>query len=230
MLKTMLPNDIPNAYLASIVLGLFYGLTFCSSACLPYITSYIAGIGAGFRKGVFVTAIYNSGRVAAYALIGGLTCLFKSFISEAFLLPYQRYASLVFGFATLLVGVSILVKRREARCHCRAEVNSRLNLGKQGERFDVRAFIMGLTRGLIVCPPLIALLLYSLTSPAPIDSFLFALLFGLGTALSPLFFVGGVAGWLLQKANLFSKWISVAGAGILILLGLSMMISVMITG
>lgn len=225
----MLPNDIPNAYIASIVLGLFYGLTFCSSACLPYITSYIAGIGAGFRKGVFVTVIYNSGRVTAYALIGGLTCLFKSFINEAFLLPYQRYASFAFGFATLLVGVSILVKRHGAQCNCRVNGNSRLPFGKLSEGFDVRAFIMGLTRGLIVCPPLIALLLYSLTFPAPIDSFLFALLFGLGTALSPLFFVGGVAGWLFKKATLFSRWISVAGAGILILLGLSMMVSVMIT-
>lgn len=225
----MLPNDIPNAYLASIILGLFYGLTFCSSACLPYITSYIASIGAGFRKGVFVTAIYNSGRVAAYALIGGLTCLFKSFVNEAFLLPYQRYASFSFGFATLLVGVSLLFKRREVQCYNKAKENSHLDLRKLGEKFDVRAFIMGFSKGLIVCPPLIMLLLYSLTFSTSLDPFLFAILFGLGTALSPLFFVGGVAGWLLKKATLLSRWISVAGAGILILLGLSMMVSVMIT-
>lgn len=225
----MLPNDIPNAYIASIVLGLFYGLTFCSSACLPYITSYIASIGAGFRKGVFVTAIYNSGRVVAYALIGGLTCLFKSFVNEAFLLPYQRYVSFAFGFATLLVGMSIFFKHREVQCHGRAKGNSCLDLRKLSEKFDVRAFILGLSKGLIVCPPLIALLLYSLTFSAPIDSFLFAILFGLGTALSPMFFLGGVAGWLLKKATLFSRWISVASAGILILLGLSTMVSGMIT-
>ena len=62
---TLLP-EIPNPYLASFALGLLYGLTFCTSLCLPYLTSYIAGIGAGFRKGVIVTSIYNSGRVTAY--------------------------------------------------------------------------------------------------------------------------------------------------------------------
>jgi hypothetical protein len=34
-----------NPYLASLILGLLYGLTFCASACLPYIIGYIAGIG-----------------------------------------------------------------------------------------------------------------------------------------------------------------------------------------
>jgi hypothetical protein len=42
---------VPNPYLAAFVGGLFYGLAFCTSACLPFIASYIAGIGAGFRRG-----------------------------------------------------------------------------------------------------------------------------------------------------------------------------------
>jgi hypothetical protein len=32
--------------------------------------------------------------------------------------------------------------------------------------------------------------------------------------------LGGVTGWLLNKAPLFRKWISLAGGGILILLGI----------
>jgi hypothetical protein len=53
-------QQISNPYLASLILGLLYRLTFCTSACLPYVISYIAGIGAGFRKGVVVTSIYKS--------------------------------------------------------------------------------------------------------------------------------------------------------------------------
>ena len=34
-----------NPHPAPLILGLFYGLTFCASARLPHITSYIAGIG-----------------------------------------------------------------------------------------------------------------------------------------------------------------------------------------
>lgn len=223
MLKAMLPIDLSNGYAASLFIGLSYGLTFCSSACLPYITSYIASIGAGFRKGVFATAIYNSGRVTAYVLVGGLTCLSRSFLNEAFLIPYQGYASLAFGFATVLVGVSIFFRLGKAQCDCGAEGKNSLKF--RGLSFDVRAFAMGLTRGLMVCPPLIALLFYALTSPVFLDPLLFALLFGLGTALSPLFLVGGVAGWLLKKATLLSRWISAAGAVILIILGLSAMLT-----
>jgi putative Mn2+ efflux pump MntP len=48
-----------------------------------------------------------------------------------------------------------------------------------------------------------------------------AVLFGLGTALSPMLLLGGVTGWLLNKAPLFRKWISIVGAGILIVLGIA---------
>lgn len=71
-----------------------------------------------------------------------------------------------------------------------------------------------------VCPPLLALLLYSLPFAAPIDGLIIALLFGIGTVVSPLLLLGGVTGCLLNKAPLFRKWIAIFGGGILIVLGL----------
>ena len=52
-----------------------------------------------------------------------------------------------------------------------------------------------------------------------------AVLFGLGTTISPILVLGGLTGWLLNKAPLLRKWISVAGAGILIVLGISALIN-----
>ena len=224
---SLLP-EIPNPYVAAFAVGLLYGFTFCTSACLPYVTSYIAGIGAGFRKGVIVTSIYNLGRVTAYALIGGLIGMLKLLVNDAIFLSYQKYSSFAFGIVTILIGTHILLKSRSPSCTCSAENGKNLGVKKLTERFDIRAFSLGLTRGLIVCPPLIALLLYSVTFAAPMDSFIFAVLFGLGTALSPLLLLGGVTGWLLNKAPLFSKWISRIGAGILIVLGLSMLLNAII--
>lgn len=40
---SLLP-EIPNPYLEAFAIGLLYGLVFYTSACLPYVTSYIAGI------------------------------------------------------------------------------------------------------------------------------------------------------------------------------------------
>ncbi len=182
------------------------------------------------ERGVKLTLIFNSGRVLAYALIGGLiglfSGLFRLFISEATIAPFQIYSSLAFGIVTIVIGISIFLKARKP-CDCKTQDTKNMvtahKIGRFG--FDVGAFSLGLTRGLIVCPPLIALLIYSLPFANPLGSVGIAVLFGLGTALSPILLLGGVTGWLLNKAPLFRKWISIAGGSALIVLGIITMVS-----
>ena len=220
---------ITNQYLEAFAVGVLYGLAFCTSACLPYIASYIAGIGAGFRKGVIITLIYNSGRITAYALVGGLigvlSGVFRLVINETTFSSFQEYSSYAFGIVTLAIGVNILRKNRSASCECNSKEAETLDNASKSRRFDVRVFTLGLSRGLVVCPPLLMLLLYSVPFAAPVDSFAVAVLFGLGTALSPLLLLGGVTGWLLSKAPLFRKWIAIGGAVILIVLGVGTLIT-----
>jgi sulfite exporter TauE/SafE len=108
--------EISNPYLGAFAGGLLYGLVVCTASCLPIVTSYIAGVGAGFNKGVKITLIFNSGRVLAYALIGGLiglfSGLFRLFVSDAAISPFQIYSSLAFGIVTIIIGVSIFLKAR----------------------------------------------------------------------------------------------------------------------
>jgi sulfite exporter TauE/SafE len=92
------------------------------------------------------------------------------------------------------------------------------------QRFEVRAFSRGFTKGFVLCPLLVALLLYGVTSSPQINSNLLIVLFGLGTAASPLLFIGGMTCWLLEKAPLLTKWISKFGGAILILLGVSVLV------
>lgn len=222
--------EISNPYIGAFAGGLLYGLAFCTASCLPYVASYIAGIGAGFRKGIAITVIFSSGRVAAYALIGGLiglfSGLFRLFVSDATLSPFQIYSSFAFGVVTLVIGASILLKYKT---QCKCELTHSKSVVVQGKTgwfgFDFRAFSLGLSRGLILCPPLIALLIYSLPFSNPIGSLGLAVLFGLGTVLSPILLLGGVTGWLLDKAPLFRKWVSIAGGGILIVLGIGTLIN-----
>jgi len=221
-------SEISNPYLGSLILGMLYGLTFCTSVCLPYVISYIAGIGAGFRKGVMVTSIYNSGRVTAYALIGGLAGLFKTLVSDAFFLSYQKYSPIAFGFAIILIGASMFLRKKSSTGTCIIEKREHLGITKKlTQKFDIRAFSMGFTRGLVLCPPLIALLLAALAL-SQTNIIMLAVLFGLGTAVSPLLILGGATGWLLNKAPLFSRWISKISAGILIMLGLDVLLNVII--
>lgn len=215
--------ELSNPYLGAFAGGLLYGLAFCTSACLPYVTSYIAGVGAGFRKGITITLTYNAGRIAAYALIGALFGLFSGiaslFITDAAVSPFQTYSAIAFGIVTIIIGATILLKNKSA-CNCKPTqiANHNTPHGKI-KAFDIRAFSLGLSRGLVICPPLIALLIYSIPFTNPIGSLSLAVLFGLGTALSPILLLGGLTGWLLNKAPLFRRWISIAGAAILIVLG-----------
>jgi len=214
--------EISNPYLGAFAGGLLYGLVVCTASCLPIVTSYIAGVGAGFNRGVKISLIFNSGRVLAYALIGGLVGLFSSlfrlFVSDTAISPFQAYSSIAFGVVTIVIGGSIYLKSRKP-CNCDSQSTNTVVKGRFG--FDVAAFSLGLSRGLVICPPLIALLIYSLPFASPVGSVGIAVLFGLGTTLSPILLLGGVTGWLLKKAPLFQKWISIAGATLLIVLGIA---------
>jgi sulfite exporter TauE/SafE len=226
--KISLIPEIPNPYVQALAVGVLYGLVFCTSSCLPYLASYIAGVGANFRKGVIVTLVYNAGRITAYALIGALigvlSGVFRFAVNDSSLAVFQQYSSCVFSVVTLVIGVTILLKSQAKSHTCSPEYNESPRVKKLG-RFDIRAFSLGFSRGLIVCPPLALLLLYSVPFATPIDSFAVAVLFGLGTALSPMLLLGGVTGWLLNKAPLFRKWLSLAGGGTLVALGVLTLIS-----
>ncbi|PVX26497.1 MAG: hypothetical protein CW716_05830 [Candidatus Bathyarchaeum sp.] len=215
-------EQISNPYLASLALGLLYGFTVCTSSCLPYLASYIAGIKAGFRKGVTVTAIYNTGRIAAYAVIGTIAGLLRTLVDEAFFETYQTIFSAIFAIAVIAIGVSIFFKK--SSCNTCVPENVEPQSGLEGfrQKFDVRAFFMGFTKGFVLCPPLVAFLLYALTNYQA-NSTVLAVLFGLGTALSPMLILAAVVGWLLEKAPLFRKWTSILGAVALILLGVSIL-------
>ncbi|MGF3522139.1 MAG: sulfite exporter TauE/SafE family protein [Candidatus Bathyarchaeia archaeon] len=217
-----LMTEISNPYLASLALGLLSGLVFCTSACLPYVASYIAGVGSSFRKSVFITVTYNGGRLTAYALIGVALSITKLSIGDAFFSSYQNYALVALGIVSTAVGANMIYKSKKVTCGAKcagSPVDSNRNI--TATRFDLQVFVLGLTRGLIVCPLIAPVLVYSVTTAVAADSFFLAVLFGLGTTLSPLMLIGGVTGWLLNKAPLFRKWVSIAGGLTLIGLGVN---------
>lgn len=217
-------SEIANPYLGAFIGGLFFGLAYCTASCLPVVAGYIAGVGSGFKQSIRITLIFNTGRIIAYTLIGALIGLFSGllgfFVSAEAISPFQIYSSVAFGLVTVVIGVMLLVQARNPECDC-SRTNTNVAVGRvKRVGVDFGAFTLGFTRGLIVCVPLILLLSTSLTLVDPVGSIAIAILFGLGTTISPLLLLGGVTGWLLSKAPLFRKWISITGGIILILLGI----------
>ena len=233
--------ELSSPYLTSFVTGLLYGLVACTATCLPYLASYIAGTGAGFRKSLMVTLTFNSGRIIAYTLIGASISLFSGLLhilaDESAFIMFQAYSTVAFSIVTILIGTILLYKNKKPTCNCPPPPTTIVNSQQSSQnkktsfirKFDVGAFTLGLSRGLVLCPPLIAFLLYSIPFAKPIDSVAFAALFGLGTAISPMILIGGVTGWLLTKADLLRRYITLAGAIIIIVLGVSTLISSIIS-
>jgi len=220
-------EQIANPYLASLALGLLYGFTICTSSCLPYLASYIAGIKAGFHKALTITAIYNTGRIAAYAVIGTIAGFLRTLVDEAIFETYQTIFSAIFAVIVIIIGISIIFKKGSCSTCVPENVEPQRGLEGFRQNFDVRAFFMGFSKGFVLCPPLVAFLLYALTNYQA-NCTVLAFLFGLGTALSPMLILAAVVGWLLEKAPLFRKWTSILGAIALILLGISILLITLI--
>jgi sulfite exporter TauE/SafE len=217
-------SGIANPYLGAFVSGLVFGLAYCTASCLPVVAGYIAGVGSGFKQGVKITLIFNAGRVLAYSLIGAAIGLFGGlltfFVSADAISPFQIYSSLAFGLATIAIGAYLMLQTRKPKCECQPTTVTQAQGRIKRYGVDFGAFTLGFTRGLIICTPLILLLTTSLTLVDPAGSIVIAVLFGLGTTISPILVLGGVTGWLLNKAPLFRKWISITGGIILILIGI----------
>jgi sulfite exporter TauE/SafE len=188
------------------------------------VAGYIAGVGSGFKQSVKITAIFNGGRIIAYTIIGAVIGVFgellRFFVSESAITPFQIYSSLAFGAVTIAIGVLLMWRiRKPSACECKPSDASAAAGRIKRYGVDFGAFTLGFTRGLIICTPLLLLLSTSLTLVDAAGSIAVALLFGVGTSISPILILGGVTGWLLNKAPLFRKWISIAGGLILIFLG-----------
>ncbi|MDR2707889.1 MAG: sulfite exporter TauE/SafE family protein [Nitrososphaerota archaeon] len=227
---SLLIPELSNTYLNSLAIGIVYGLVACTASCLPYVAGYIASTGATFRRSVLITLIFNAGRITAYTLIGALLGIFSGltrfFVDDTMLASLQIYSAIAFSIVTIIIGISLLYKNRKTSCTCNQPP---LNPKWLTNRFDIGAYILGLSRGLVLCPPLIMLLLSSVLFASPVDSIAFAVLFGIGTAISPMLLIGGVTGLLLSKAPLLRNFIAIAGAIIIIMLGVISIVSSLMT-
>ncbi len=186
------------------MLGVVYGLTFCTLTCSPFIAAYVVGADRGTRRAVWLSVVFNTGRVATYGALGlAVGVVGAAFLEEA---AFARWGALAFGAVVVGIGAYLAVRRRpRARaCACPQEagfvarVAARLRPGEGASR-EGYAALMGLLIGLVPCPPLVALLVYSAAYGSAGMGLALGLVFGVGTLFSPMFVVAAAAGWFSDR-------------------------------
>jgi sulfite exporter TauE/SafE len=176
-------------YVGVLVMGVFYGLTLCNFSCIPLIGPYIFATQGGFRRGFDATAVFVLTRIATYTLLGGLSGLIGSVALES--LDSGWLLSMAGGLI-LLIGGRVIFKTKSS-CQKPGLVQG------PEQRTWVHMMALGFSTSLMPCLPLSAVLLYAATTQSFVIGSTLALMFGIGTSASPLYYIGGAAGWLSGK-------------------------------
>ncbi|MCP3669222.1 MAG: sulfite exporter TauE/SafE family protein, partial [Gammaproteobacteria bacterium] len=93
----------------------------------------------------------------------------------------------------LLIGAVVIFKPKAAACKKQGQVQGPV------QRTWLHMVALGFSTSLVPCLPLTAVLFYAATTQSFVTGCLLALMFGIGTSASPLYYIGGAAGWLSKK-------------------------------
>ena len=199
----MIPDNIPIEFTAACFTTLLFGITTgisqCSIFCAPFVSTHIMGSTQGAAEGFKSFVVFSAGRVFMYAMLG----LGAGYMGVAFsgLGKNFKYGSLIYAAMLILIGLIMLMR---PVCSCKKndnKKNGQITFLSEYFLFNptTHMFVMGIVLALVPCPPMGAMLLYSLKMPSIISSGIIMALFGIGTTISPLVIISILAGWFSGK-------------------------------
>ncbi len=180
-----------------LAMGLFYGLTLCSFSCLPMLAPYLFANAmqtngrSGFMPAFNLTALFIIARVVTYAVLGavagatGETLLAR--LDEGMLMP-------VAGGIVVAIGIAVIFSRKSSCAKPAARP-----VRRSGLKGTAHMLGLGMATSLMPCLPLTAVLMLAAVRGSVTEGALYGFLFGLGAAASPLYYIGGAAGWLATR-------------------------------
>lgn len=209
-------KEFANPYAGVFFAGLFYGMTVCGFSCLPYLGTYIMGTQEGFGKGLKAVLIFSLSKIVTYTFIGALCGYIGSVIPDKI---NPEHILLITGGIIFLIGIIVILKPHRSCPQSGRNITQRRSFQKS----YLHLIIMGVGISLMPCLPLTAVLLYSSTTHSIFAGGLIALVFSIGTSISPLYLFGGAAGWFSKKIKLkipqHSRLLQRLNGGVLALLG-----------
>ncbi len=209
---------INNPFFSFFISGVLLGSGACLISCGPILIFYFAGTGKDIKKSLISYGIFSFSRMLVYGLLGVLVFIIGQFATENIFGSFRVYTNVFGGLFIMLVGFFMIFGKKPG-----AGLIAKLHNKLAGSDNAVVA-LLGIIIGLIPCGPLLAVLSYvGLFSNAWIDSLLYSLFFGLGTAISPVIIFVIFTGMFSQYVKISnSKIIDFTCGLIIIILGLQL--------
>lgn len=199
------------------LLGLSMGLTACTVTCLPFMGTWVLGRGGSQTQALRDTALFVSGRIIAYTLLGAIAGGAGVWLAQAM---RGGTGNAVIGLASIAAGVWLL---RGSKPH--------VPCGVARGAGSTPPLLMGFSLSLTPCAPLASLLAVCATAGSIKLGMANGMVFGLGAALTPLLIllplISLLGKNLRDNREWITRWIRWGAAAVLILLGLRRLILVL---
>jgi uncharacterized protein len=198
------------------ILTSFHCLGMCGGIAVSQTIRTKTAIGeSGFQKWLVPSLLYNSGRVIAYTLVGGIVGGLGQVISFSGI--WKGVVPIFGGLFMIIMGINLLgifpaLRRLNLRMPYFAakKIQAKNNYGP---------FLVGLLNGLMPCGPLQIVQLYALGTRSVLFGALSMLIFSLGTV--PLMISFGALNSIINKK--YARRILKISAVLVIILGLVML-------
>lgn len=203
----LLPHEI--TFFSIWLLGLSLGLTACTATCLPFMSSWVLGRGGSQTLVMRDTALFISGRILAYSMLGGIAGGARAWLAQ---MMKGGAGNLFIGTASIAAGLWLLRGKPHQPCAA-----SRAGGGAP-------PMLLGFSLSLTPCAPLASLLAVAAAAGGVGQGAVHGLAFGLGAALTPLLIflplVGVFGASLRDNRDWLARWMRWGAAFVLLAIGL----------
>jgi thiol:disulfide interchange protein DsbD len=186
----------------ALSLGILYGIGPCTISCAPLIVPLIMATAKDKKQGIWFSLVFGFGRIASYVALG----FFAGLLGYALTGIVSKK---IIGLFIIILGIALLFKIN----------NKCIFKSKFKIKSSIMSFLAGLIYGFGPCPPLIALLTLVIAKGSAITGALMALVFGIGTILSPIIILGFFSGWFAKQKE-FKETIPYVSSIFLIIIGI----------
>ena len=174
----------------AMVLGLVFGMSACTIACLPYLAPVFLSMDGGIRQSWRVLLPFSLGRLSGYAGLAMAAGIAGHYLGAQ--VDDAGHVRVLVGLAAMMVGVALWLRRpADEACRTRGEVPLRHREAKPVRTLMPGGlFLLGIGMTLTPCAPLGVVLFSAAVAGSGWHGLVLGLGFGLGAILIPSLIYG----------------------------------------